>query len=56
MLEAVCKVHPQVMLSFGPDGLSGHADHVAIGRCAAEAYGRAEDVAACDFLEDIFKP
>jgi LmbE family N-acetylglucosaminyl deacetylase len=34
------------MLSFGPDGLSGHPDHLAIGRCAAKAYGRAEEVAA----------
>jgi len=36
----------QVLLSFGPDGLSGHADHVAIGCCAAEAYCRAESLAA----------
>jgi LmbE family N-acetylglucosaminyl deacetylase len=46
ILQAIREVHPQVMLSFGPDGLSGHPDHVTIGRCAAEAFRRAEQVAA----------
>jgi LmbE family N-acetylglucosaminyl deacetylase len=36
----------QALLSFGPDGLSGHPDHIAVGRAAAEAFRRAEDVAA----------
>lgn len=39
-------VQPQVMLSFGPDGLSGHPDHIAIGRCALEAYRCSQGVAA----------
>jgi LmbE family N-acetylglucosaminyl deacetylase len=46
ILKVVDEVRPQVMLTFGLDGLSGHPDHVAIGRCAAEAYRRAGDVAA----------
>ncbi len=46
ILEAVQEVHPQVMLSFGLDGLSAHTDHVAIGRCAAEVFSQAEKVAA----------
>lgn len=46
ILGAVNEVRPQVMLTFGPDGLSGHPDHVAIGRCAAEAFCRADEVAA----------
>jgi LmbE family N-acetylglucosaminyl deacetylase len=46
ILEVVRAVHPQVMLSFGPDGLSGHPDHIVTGRCAAEAFRRAEEVAA----------
>ena len=46
ILAAVAEVYPQVMLSFGPDGLSGHADHIAIGQCVALAYARSEDVAA----------
>jgi LmbE family N-acetylglucosaminyl deacetylase len=46
ILAAIRETGAQILLSFGPDGLSGHADHVAIGRCAAEAYIRAEGVAA----------
>ena len=45
ILEVVHEVDPQVMLSFGPDGLSGHPDHVTIGRCAVEAFRRAGGVA-----------
>jgi len=46
----VDEVHPQVMLAFGPDGISGHPDHIAIGQCAAEAFRRAEDVNALYIL------
>jgi len=46
ILEVMQQVRPQVMLSFGPDGLSGHSDHVTIGCCAAETFRQAEDVAA----------
>lgn len=46
VLEVVREVRPQVMLTFGLDGLSGHPDHVAVGRCAREAFSRAEEVAA----------
>jgi len=46
ILQVVREVHPQVMLTFGPDGLSGHPDHVAVGRAATEAFRQAGDVAA----------
>ena len=46
ILQVVREVGPRVMLSFGPDGLSGHPDHIAVGRCAAEAFAAAEDVVA----------
>jgi len=46
VLDVVYEVRPEVLLSFGPDGLSGHPDHVAIGQCAMEAFRRAEGVAA----------
>ena len=46
ILAVVCELRPQVMLSFGPDGLSGHPDHIAIGQWASEAFHRAEDVSA----------
>lgn len=46
ILAVVRELHPQVMLTFGPEGLSGHPDHIAIGRCAAEAFRRTGQVAA----------
>jgi len=46
ILSAVNEIKPHVLLSFGPDGLSGHPDHIAIGGWASEAFRRAEGVAA----------
>jgi len=34
ILEVVKETRPQVMLTFGADGLSGHPDHIAIGLAA----------------------
>lgn len=46
ILAAIHEVRPQMMLTYGPDGVSGHPDHIAIGRFAAEAFRRAADVVA----------
>jgi LmbE family N-acetylglucosaminyl deacetylase len=46
ILAAIRDTTAQVLLSFGPDGLSGHPDHIAVGRATAEAFRRAKDVAA----------
>ncbi|MHB1414703.1 MAG: PIG-L deacetylase family protein [Chloroflexota bacterium] len=43
IVRAIRELRPQVMLTFGPDGLSGHPDHVAIGHLAAEAFLHAGD-------------
>jgi LmbE family N-acetylglucosaminyl deacetylase len=32
-------VVPEVVITFGPDGITGHDDHVAIGAIATEAFG-----------------
>lgn len=45
-LAIVRELRPQIMLTFGADGLSGHPDHIAIGLAAVEAFRRAEDVSA----------
>jgi LmbE family N-acetylglucosaminyl deacetylase len=39
-------LRPQAILTYGPDGVSGHPDHVAIGRFAAEVFRRAVTIAA----------
>ena len=50
MIEKILSVtndmKPEVLLTFGPDGLSGHPDHVAIGQRSAEVYHRAGQIAA----------
>lgn len=46
IVRAIRQLRPQAMLSFGPDGLSGHPDHVAIGHLAAEAFHRAGEPGA----------
>ena len=41
-VEAVLRqVRPQLVVSFGPDGLTSHHDHVRAGEAAAEAFARA---------------
>lgn len=46
-IQAVAEeIGAQVMLSYGPDGLSGHPDHIAIGRFAAEVFQRTDRVDA----------
>ena len=44
ILALAYTLRPQIMLTFGKDGLSGHPDHIAIGSAAAEAFRRAEYV------------
>jgi LmbE family N-acetylglucosaminyl deacetylase len=34
---------PDVVLTFGPDGITGHPDHIAIGRAASSAFLRLAD-------------
>jgi len=45
ILATVRQVHPQVLLSFGLDGLSGHPDHILVGQWAAEVFHRIEEIA-----------
>ena len=35
---------PQVVATFGPDGITGHRDHIMIGRATDEAFHRARQV------------
>jgi LmbE family N-acetylglucosaminyl deacetylase len=35
------ELRPQVVITFGPDGISGHPDHVAIGEATTEAFSLA---------------
>ena len=37
-------IRPQVMITFGPRGLDGHVDHIAIGQLTTQAFGAAADL------------
>lgn len=36
--EIIAKTRPKVVITFGPDGLYGHADHVAVGQITGRAF------------------
>ena len=38
VLAVLEEAQPQVVITFGPDGITGHEDHVAIGAAATEAF------------------
>ena len=40
VVRAVRELRPQVLLTWPPDGLSGHPDHVAVSRWTGEAFRR----------------
>jgi LmbE family N-acetylglucosaminyl deacetylase len=40
VVEIMRQVQPEVVITFGPDGITGHGDHVAIGRAATAAFER----------------
>lgn len=38
MAQAIQELRPQVVITFGPDGISGHLDHVAVSRLATATF------------------
>ena len=38
--DLMAEVQPDTVLTFGPDGMTGHTDHQAASRWATEAFGR----------------
>jgi LmbE family N-acetylglucosaminyl deacetylase len=41
--ESLEAFRPDVVVTFGPDGVTGHEDHVTVGAAATEAFDRARD-------------
>jgi LmbE family N-acetylglucosaminyl deacetylase len=44
LVHLIRTIRPQVMVTFGPDGIDGQVDHVAIGGLATQAFGAAADL------------
>ena len=38
----IAEVRPDTVVTFGPDGMTGHSDHITVGRWATDAARRAE--------------
>jgi len=50
-------IKPQVIVTFGPDGIYGHPDHIAIGQLTATAFNSAGNEACFpEHLEEGLKP
>lgn len=43
LVQIIRELRPQVMITFGPDGIYGHYDHIAVHRWATIAYELAAD-------------
>jgi len=43
VVRAIREVRPRVILTFGPDGISGHLDHITIGKATTDAFFSAGD-------------
>ncbi len=41
--EIIAEVRPDTVVTFGPDGMTGHSDHITVGRWATIAARRGED-------------
>lgn len=55
MVQLIRRYRPDAVITFGPDGLSGHKDHTAVGHYATMAYLLSEDVTAYPGQE-AFRP
>lgn len=44
--KIVEEVEPDSVLTFGPDGMTGHPDHIAVSQWATEAFGKAAKLGA----------
>ncbi|MBI4319923.1 MAG: PIG-L family deacetylase [Chloroflexi bacterium] len=57
IVRAIRELRPNVVVTFGPDGIYGHADHVAIGYLTTAAFHSAADPAKfADQLRDGLAP
>jgi LmbE family N-acetylglucosaminyl deacetylase len=44
-VEMIRRTRPHVLIGFGPEGISGHMDHVVMSKAALEAFAAADDPA-----------
>lgn len=50
LVNLMDNIRPEVVVTFGPDGISGHPDHVAISRLTTLAFDRAGAIGALYYV------
>jgi len=53
-LELLLAARPDVVITFGPEGITGHEDHIAVGRAATEAFHAARASAGVGFSRLLY--
>ena len=53
-VEILLAAQPDVVVTFGPDGITGHPDHIAVGAAATEAFHAARSQAAGGFRRLLY--
>ncbi len=58
ILDAIRRYHPEVIITFGPGGITRHPDHLAIHRAVTAAFTRAlaEGLGVCALYYDAVPP
>ena len=52
--ELLASARPEVVVTFGPDGVTGHEDHIAVGEAATAGFHRARERSPEDGLARLF--
>lgn len=53
-LEILLETRPEVVITFGPDGITGHEDHVTVGAAATQAFHAARASGADGFARLLY--
>lgn len=53
-VELLLAARPDVVITFGPEGITGHEDHIAVGRAATEAFHVARASAGGGFTRLLY--
>jgi LmbE family N-acetylglucosaminyl deacetylase len=56
IIRAIRRIRPEVVITFGPDGISGHPDHVAISQIVTTAFWTADQTSVLPAESSEFPP
>jgi LmbE family N-acetylglucosaminyl deacetylase len=55
-IRAIRRIRPEVVITFGPDGISGHPDHVALSQIVTTAFWTADQTSVLPIESSEFPP